>query len=212
MGTLTGSVKMWCLRHNSTIIRDQFVILPMPDLVAAHITAIANQQGYQRGLNPDVGPLQFDDRDEQHNAAFQLPNMMAIDGRADGVHLADNHHLVAEAGVTDGHLKEIDETTVAKEAAASAAEDFIPDHGQAEVFNPDDGQLESEKVVEAHIRVNVTGANDITDAHSTADNSADAQANDPESRSHNTDNILLRVGRRNRGGVDSLQNLGGFWS
>ena len=54
--------------------------------------------------------------------------MMAIDGRAHGVHLADNHHLVAEAGVTDGHLKEIDETTVAKEAAASAAEDFIPDH------------------------------------------------------------------------------------
>ena len=47
MGTLTGSVKMWCLLQSSTIIRDQFIILPIPDLVAAHITALANQKGYQ---------------------------------------------------------------------------------------------------------------------------------------------------------------------
>ena len=60
MGTLTGSVKMWCLRNNSTVIRDHFIILPMPDLVIAHITALANSQGYERGLDPEVGPLQLD--------------------------------------------------------------------------------------------------------------------------------------------------------
>ena len=32
----------------------------MPDLVIAHITALANSQGYERGLDPEVGPLQLD--------------------------------------------------------------------------------------------------------------------------------------------------------
>ena len=100
-GTLTGSVKMWCLRHDSTVTRDQFVILPMPDMVASYITAIASSQGYQRGLDPDLGPLQDDDRDVNDELdALQLPQMMPIDGRAAGVHLADND-VVADAGVVD---------------------------------------------------------------------------------------------------------------
>ena len=100
--------------------------------------------------------------------------MIAIDGHADGVHLADSHHIVAEAGLNYGHLKEIDETAVAEEVAESGAE----------VFNPKDGQLESEKVVEVRIRKNEISVNDITDAHLTEDNGADAQANDPESIQH----------------------------
>jgi hypothetical protein len=37
----------------------------MPDLVVAHITSLAESQGYTRGINPDVGPLivEIDDRD-----------------------------------------------------------------------------------------------------------------------------------------------------
>ena len=40
-GNLTGSVKMWCLATNATVTRDQFKILPMPDLIVTHITSIA---------------------------------------------------------------------------------------------------------------------------------------------------------------------------
>jgi hypothetical protein len=66
-GNLTGSVKMWCLATNATITRDQFKILPMPDLVVAHITSLAESQGYTRGIDPDVSPLvvEIDDRDMQ---------------------------------------------------------------------------------------------------------------------------------------------------
>ena len=81
----------------------------MPDLVIAHITALANRQGYERGLDPEVGLLQLDDREDDHDSDSQLPTMMAIDGRADGVHLADNHNVAAEAGVPlKETLQEID--------------------------------------------------------------------------------------------------------
>ena len=33
MGNLTGSVKMWCMATNHTVIKDQFKILTMSDLV-----------------------------------------------------------------------------------------------------------------------------------------------------------------------------------
>jgi hypothetical protein len=62
-GNLTSSVKMWCLAINATIARDQFKILPMPDLVVAHITSLAESQGYTRGIDPDVGFSDIDDRD-----------------------------------------------------------------------------------------------------------------------------------------------------
>ena len=49
----------------------------------------------------DLGPLQDDDRGvDDELDALQLPQMMAVDGRANGVHLADKH-VVAEAGVSD---------------------------------------------------------------------------------------------------------------
>ena len=76
----------------------------MPDLVIAHITALANSQGYERGLGPEVGPLQLDDREDDHDSDFQLPTILAIDGRADGVHLADNHNVAVEAGVNEEPL------------------------------------------------------------------------------------------------------------
>ena len=45
----TGSVKMWCLATNDTVIRDQFTILPIPDLVITHIDSIATNEGYAPG-------------------------------------------------------------------------------------------------------------------------------------------------------------------
>ena len=42
----------------------------MPDLVIAYITALANSQGYERGLDPEAGPLQLDDREDDHDSAI----------------------------------------------------------------------------------------------------------------------------------------------
>ena len=62
-----------------TITRDQFVILPMPDMVASYITATSSQ-GFERGINPDLEPLQDDDGEVSDDLdALQLPQMMVID-------------------------------------------------------------------------------------------------------------------------------------
>ena len=53
-GNLTGSVKMWCLGINTTITKDQFKILSMPDLVVTHITSLAAMEGLTRGIDPGV--------------------------------------------------------------------------------------------------------------------------------------------------------------
>ena len=62
-GNLTGSVRMLCLATNRTITRDQFKVLPMPDLVIQHITAIAASEGYTRDTNLDLGPSVEPDHD-----------------------------------------------------------------------------------------------------------------------------------------------------
>ena len=51
-GNLTGSVKMWCLATNATVTRDQFKILPMPDLIVTHITSIAESQAFNANHQP----------------------------------------------------------------------------------------------------------------------------------------------------------------
>lgn len=52
-GNLTGSVKMWCLATHQTVIKDQFKILPIPDLVIQHITSLAASEGYTRDTDLD---------------------------------------------------------------------------------------------------------------------------------------------------------------
>ena len=113
----------------------------MPDLVIAHITALANSQGYERGLDPEVGPLQLDDREDDYDSDSQLPTMMAIDGRADGVHLADNHNVAADAGVNEEPLKE----TLKEIAVAAVVEEAAS--SEAEIISSVGGQPESEKVI-----------------------------------------------------------------
>ena len=64
VGNLTGSVKMLCLATNAIVTTDQFIILPLPDLVANHITSMAEEEGYSRDAEIDVSHLQADDRDD----------------------------------------------------------------------------------------------------------------------------------------------------
>ena len=75
-GNTTGSVKMWCLATQSVITRDQFRILPMPDLVCSYISNAAELEGYTLkcfdvGVTSTVPAVQ--------NSS--LPAMMQKDGK-----------------------------------------------------------------------------------------------------------------------------------
>ena len=102
-GYLGGSIKMLHLATDTVITRDQFKILPMPDLVFMHIISLAASQGYLRGNDqPDLGHFEVDDRNMQH--AVPLPDMMAIDERNRFVQLADHLVLAPDAEVNDLHV------------------------------------------------------------------------------------------------------------
>ena len=99
-GISTGSVKMWCLATNHTVTRDQFTILPTPDLVITHIDSIATSEGYSRGKDPINGPLETDPRDLDDLSP--LPTMMALPkDSGDVIHLADNTSIVSDEGVNE---------------------------------------------------------------------------------------------------------------
>ena len=74
-GGPTGSVWMLSLRSNQVVTRDQFVLLPMPDLVVQKITEQAHRQGYTRGEDPT---LEFPDILEDEAYDGQLPEMMTL--------------------------------------------------------------------------------------------------------------------------------------
>ncbi len=87
-GGPTGSVWILSLRSNQVVTRDQFVLLPMPDLVIQKIREKAHRQGYTRGEDPT---FEFLDILEKEDYDGQLPEMMAIDGR-DDVPQEISHH------------------------------------------------------------------------------------------------------------------------
>lgn len=81
---LTGSVWMLSLKTGKIVSRDQFTHVPMPSNVVDRITAQALRQGYVRGAEPVTDlPVAIDDDDE--DVGPPLPDMMAIDGRADAM-------------------------------------------------------------------------------------------------------------------------------
>jgi hypothetical protein len=53
-GGPTGSAWMLSLRSNQVVTRDQFILVPMPDLVVQKITEQAHRQGYSRGEDPTL--------------------------------------------------------------------------------------------------------------------------------------------------------------
>ena len=119
-GNLTGSVKMWCLNTNAVITRDQFTILPMPDVVSNYITARAEKEGYSRSEDPVMDSSLFDqDNDDvEADLAPLLPDMIAIDNRDDGiVPQARDTSVVLDAGV--GVTGVANEVTVAETGAAN---------------------------------------------------------------------------------------------
>ena len=103
MGNLTGSVKMWCLATNHTVIKDQFKILPMSDLVIQHINRLASSEGYTRDTDLGLGslaPTNNNDPDTDLQVVeAPLPDMMAIDGRSELVQLADHSAITPDEGV-----------------------------------------------------------------------------------------------------------------
>lgn len=96
-GNSTGSVKMWCLATNHTITRDQFTVLPTPDLIITHINSIATSEGYSRGSDPDIGPLEIDPRNLDELSP--LPTMMSVPNNEGIVRLADNPSIITDEGV-----------------------------------------------------------------------------------------------------------------
>lgn len=99
-GNSTGSVTMWFLATNRTVKRDQHPKhpkLPTPDLVIAHINSIATSEGYFRGSEPDIGPLESDPRDLEELSP--LPTMMALPDSAGVVHLADSILTFSDEGM-----------------------------------------------------------------------------------------------------------------
>ena len=73
-GNPTGIVLMLHLATNRVVTRDQFKVLPMPDLVVEYLTATARKEGYTRAV-VDPGIVYFPD------PSSLLPTQIAIDGR-----------------------------------------------------------------------------------------------------------------------------------
>ena len=79
-GNSTGSVKMWCLSTKTVLTRDQFRILPMPDLVCEYISRQAFLEGYTKRCF-DVGIVPTSEEAVTDSPDPALPSMMHIDGR-----------------------------------------------------------------------------------------------------------------------------------
>lgn len=109
-GNPTGSVQMWSLSTRKVITRDQFRVVPMPDVVCEYITGLARKQGYTLRDDPILGEavLPADSEDSEDNEPVPLetlPTMQPIDGRADrqidsdDAAAARDNHEAAAAGV-----------------------------------------------------------------------------------------------------------------
>ena len=133
-GNSTGSVKMWCLATNHTVTRDQFTILPTPDLVITHIDSIATSEGYSRGKDPINGPLETDPRDLDDLSP--LPTMMALPkDSGDVIHLADNTSIVSDEGVN--------EPSAAIAALPPTASTIATENTAAENLNDTRGEIDT---------------------------------------------------------------------
>jgi hypothetical protein len=94
---------MWCINSNTTITRDQFTILPMPDIVRNHITSLALSEGFTRGADPIVDQVpRVDDTTD-----VVQPEMMDIVNR-NNMLPADETSILPEAGVNSVEHVSID--------------------------------------------------------------------------------------------------------
>jgi hypothetical protein len=100
LGNLSYSVKMLSLSTMKIITRDQFTVLPMPDLVISYLNNLAEEEGYSRGDYPSLGPLQDDENDLPD--LTMMPTMMNIDSRPDVMQHVPEYYEPPAAGV-DGY-------------------------------------------------------------------------------------------------------------
>jgi hypothetical protein len=89
------------LAKMNIITRDQLRPLPMLDLVINYITSLAAAEGFSRGDDPDLGPLQEDhcDDDDDLLDLSMMPTMMNIDNSSDIVQHVSEHYVPPAAGV-----------------------------------------------------------------------------------------------------------------
>jgi Reverse transcriptase (RNA-dependent DNA polymerase) len=99
-GNLTGSVYMYNIGTGSVCTRDQFKILPIPDVVITLLTDKATKQGFRRGAM-DQGSVSAN-----IHQADQLPNGMGIDQEIVDMRSQQADSIVDIAGVTDNTIRE----------------------------------------------------------------------------------------------------------
>ena len=92
---------MRCLVTDHTTARDQFQILPMPDLVIQHITSLAASKGYRRTTDLDLGVITATTPDQDLQTTAPLPDMMPIDNLPRIVQLADHYVITPDEGVNN---------------------------------------------------------------------------------------------------------------
>ena len=97
LGNLSHSVKMLSLSTMKIITRDQFTVLPMPDLVISYLNNLAEAEGYSRGDDPSLGPLQ--DVEDDLPDLSMMPTMMDIDSRPDIMQHVPQYYVPPAAGV-----------------------------------------------------------------------------------------------------------------
>jgi hypothetical protein len=126
MGNATGSVKFLALDSGRTIVRDQFTILPVPDIVISHMNRLADQS--RKGL---LTPLDFAmgspnqsvlDRPPE-DFSYSPDNFVPIDGTR--VVPADDHVVAPETIVIE-HAADINPADVLLPVPAPATPPVDP--------------------------------------------------------------------------------------
>ena len=136
-GNLTGSVYMYNIGTGSVCTRDQFKILPIPDVVITLLTDKATKQGFRRGAM-DQGSLSAN-----IHQADQLPNGMGIDQEIVDMRSQQADSIVDIAGVTDNTIRE-----TVREYRNDFADDATPGRD-------DESMLEADAVDVLDISTNV---------------------------------------------------------
>ncbi len=88
---------MYNIGTGSVCTRDQFKILPIPDVVITLLTDKATEQGFRRGVM---------DQGSNIHQADQLPNGMGIDQEIVDMRSQQADSIVDIAGVTDNTIRE----------------------------------------------------------------------------------------------------------
>jgi hypothetical protein len=136
-GNLTGSVKMWCLSTKTVLTRDQFRILPMPDLVCEYISRQALLEGYTERCF-DVGVLSPEEATAD-SPDPSLPSMMHIQGReisraidtTDQLELGVNADVTSDLGVPADTADVVDSSPEEVPSLEAAADFSTPSNRTA---------------------------------------------------------------------------------